>query len=198
MDAVKVAAAGTFGVALVMCGSSIAHTRTDANPENDSLNQVLSLFVEAGRTFTRIFLYKSELQSGPCLGELFHHQGVILQVTVPGRERKFLRLDFGSDGLHYRVTDAFPEIEGHMDWDVGHSFREAVITQERSEPSILQDALAEIRGWRYAAMSTNCQSFATYIWGAFTDRPLEPDFDETGHGDGLPRVSTSARGVFSD
>ena len=145
--------------------------KTDANPENHELNQILSLFGEAGRTFSRISLYKSEIGSSSgsfgALDEMFHHQGVILAVASPGNPEKFLQLDFGSDGLTYKLTAHFPVIQGLLNWDSNGEFLEAAIAPHRGHPNTLNDALDQIRGWRYALMWTNCQAFATYIWNAF-------------------------------
>ena len=136
-----------------------------ANAFDTGLVLNLKIWCKAGLNFTRIFLFKTELTAsgkGLPMG-MAHHQGVVLE-NAGGF---FLQMDFCNEGLHWKISEHFPDICNRKDWKKNQAFKNGTIAPDKGDPQRLLDLLNTTKGMRYHLMKFNCQNFAKETWAKF-------------------------------
>jgi hypothetical protein len=156
-------------------------------PENPGLRRLLVRYNRRHLRFTRIERFKQcmntmagSMASVPnrreCNGAywpdtfgIMHHEGLLLEVNGEYDEKEYLELDYGRDGLAYRVWQVVPTLHAVIPEDRrrGQRFAKASIPFERGDPDRLIRLLDRLGSWRYNLFTFNCNTFADYVWNLY-------------------------------
>lgn len=136
---------------------------------------MLEIWSDDGRLFTAVYLYKSRLSRlrlVPDFGGLLSHSGVVMEhaLPLPGARSRFLRLDFGQDGLEIVASGHLPIIEDQINWseDPFLEFLHADIAPGHGDPMALANLLEQLHGVvQYHLVFWNCHHFSTLVWRHF-------------------------------
>lgn len=160
------------------CGCSFSDGSIESNKvQFNILKNVLETWNEDGRLFTQINLYKSRLNgccgapSTPNVCGIAHHQGVVMAHAGKGSQPRYLKLDFGKDGLDIEMKDCFPDIQGLVNWS-DQMYRFSEIAPQHGRPKRLLDLLEKLQGIGYHILKWNCKSFAAVMWQYFVPQDV--------------------------
>ena len=139
-----------------------------ADASNDKLIEWLDMLAWTGARFTKIWTYKTSLE----LCSIAQHQGTIIEISLPDQSQRprFIKLDYGQDGLHYQTSEDFPQIPNQLPWDSENMFQTAHISEENADPNVLVHLIRSVRGIRYHLLEWNCIQFAQLVWRSFVYR----------------------------
>ena len=90
-----------------------------------------------------------------------------------GSQPRYLKLDFGKDGLDIEMKDCFPDIQGLVNWSDQMKYRCSEIAPQHGRPKRLLDLLEKLHGIRYHMVKWNCKSFAEVMWQNFVPQDVE-------------------------
>ncbi|CAL1138445.1 unnamed protein product [Cladocopium goreaui] len=136
-----------------MSASSAESSRGRGLRLSATWREMLEIWSDDGRLFTAVYLYKSRLSRlrlVPDFGGLLSHSGVVMEhaLPLPGARSRFLRLDFGQDGLEIVASGHLPIIEDQINWseDPFLEFLHADIAPGHGDPMALANLLEQLHG----------------------------------------------------
>ena len=102
-----------------------------------------------------------------------HHHGVVMAHGT-GSQPRYLKLDFGKDGLDIEMKDCFPDIQGLVNWSDQMEYRCSEIAPQHGRPKRFLDLLENLQGYRLSHGEMELQKLCSAVmWQYFVPQDVE-------------------------